>query len=63
MKFSKGKCESPVHRKEEMFVAIVAGANVMESSSAERWVGSVLSMRHQSTSATEKATSFQEHGQ
>lgn len=54
---------SSVHRKEEIFAAIVAGASGMESNSAERWVGSELSMRHQSTSATEKGASFQEHGQ
>lgn len=48
--------------EEEIFAAIVAGADRMESSSAERWVGSELSVRHQSTSATEKATTFQKNG-
>lgn len=58
----QGHMWSPVHWKEEMFTAI-AGADGMESSSAERWVGSELSARQQSTSGTEKGTSFQEHGQ
>lgn len=59
----QGQMPSSVPGKAEPFAAIETGADGMGSSSAEGQVGSELNVRQQSTLATEKATSFQEHGQ